>query len=103
MSITINANGLQSIQNFLVTNHVRGKELYDEKVDWSQVPSIHHRLYKHSIYEMIEAWASEVEESYNNNGGTPSLELKWWDNKEGYPITLEFDEAEYDLERLKDD
>tara|TARA_R110002020_G_scaffold468243_1_gene692382 strand:- start:1431 stop:1739 length:309 start_codon:yes stop_codon:yes gene_type:complete len=102
MSITINENGLQSIQDFLVTNHVRGKE-YDEKVDWSQGPSIHHRLYKHSIYEMIEAWASEVEESYNNNGGTPSLELKSRDNKEPYTITLEFDEAEYDLVRLKDD
>lgn len=93
MSIIINANGLQSIQDFLVTNHVRGKELYDEKVDWSQVPSIHHRL---SIYERIEAWASEVEESYDINGGTPSLELKSRDNKEPYTITLEFDEAEYD-------
>ena len=93
MSIIINANGLQSIQDFLVTNHVRGKELYDEKVDWSQVPSIHHRL---SIYERIEAWASKVEESYDNNGGTPSLELKSRDNKEPYTITLEFDEAEYD-------
>ena len=93
MSIIINANGLQSIQDFLVTNHVRGKELYDGKVDWSQVPSIHHRL---SIYERIEAWASKVEESYDNNGGTPSLELKSRDNKEPYTITLEFDEAEYD-------
>ena len=93
MSIIINANGLQSIQDFLVTNHVRGKELYDEKVDWSQVPSIHHRP---SIYERIEAWASKVEESYDNNGGTPSLELKSRDNKEPYTITLEFDEAEYD-------
>ena len=92
--INIKPNGYAEIQKFLIENHVDGEDLYSDKADWENIPSIHDPLYPYSIYARVEYWADLATESHYNNGDGPSIELKSRESADGVTTTfdLELDE-----------
>ena len=74
---TINAIGLKEIHAFLAANHKMGGEHFDQN--------------------MINAWASDAEDSLNN-GNLPIIEIKSFDSVTGYPATYQITDAGIDSE-----
>ena len=92
--INIKPNGYAEIQKFLIENHVDGEDLYSDKADWENIPSIHDPLHQYDIYARVGYWINAAEEDYAINGDCPTIELKSRESADGVTttFTLEIDE-----------
>ena len=77
---TINANGLNQIAAALAKHHKLGGD--------------------HFTAAMIQAWASEAEESHGNGNGC-YIEIRSFDSNSGVPVEVTITADGYDLEEVE--
>lgn len=78
----INVNGFAQIADQLGRHHKLGRE--------------------HFTPSMLEAWAREAEESFNDGRGC-GFEIRAWDSVSGAPVEVVITATGYDVEEVNDE